>query len=577
MYRPSLFSALAGYSRATFSADLFAGVTVGLVALPLAMAFAIASGVPPERGLFTAIVAGLLISALGGSRVQIGGPTGAFVVIVAGIVGEYGYEGLVYCTFLAGALLIAFGLFRMGGLIRFIPFPVTTGFTTGIAVLIFSTQIKDFLGLPLDSTPSGFIEQWYHYAANIGHIDSVTTAIGFGTIVVILALRRFAPRFPAMLIAMVVMTAIAALFNLEIATIGSRFGDLPQTLPAPSLPSFDFAKLRELVMPAFTVAMLAAIESLLSATVADGMTGDRHKPNAELIAQGIANIGAVIFGGIPATGAIARTATNVKSGARTPVAGLVHAATLAVLLITIAPLAKMIPLSTLAGILIVVSYNMSELRNFRSFVRLPRSDAMVLLSTFGLTVIVDLVVAVEVGIVLAALLFIRRMSEVTNVGMITRELRGDDPESPDPNAIAVREVPDGVEVFEIYGPFFFGAADRFRDVMRQLEQKPPVIILRLRNVPAVDATGLHVLTEFSHRCRHSGTTLILSGVHSQPLDAMTKSGLINEIELANVFGNIDDALDRARVLRGLPPLGRMVPFVPSVAREKQPPAPPLQE
>ncbi len=568
MFIPKFFQVLPEYRRSWLSADLFAGVTVGLVALPLAIAFAIASGVPPERGIFTAIVAGFFISALGGSRVQIGGPTGAFVVIIAGIVSQYGYEGLVYCTLMAGALLLALGFFRMGGLIRFIPFPVTTGFTTGIAVVIFSTQVKDFLGLRLEENPSEFIEQWYNYITHIGTLDPNSLLVGASTIILILVTRHFFPKLPSMLIAMSLVTLATMLLGLDVATIGSRFGDLPRTLPTPGLPSFEWAQLRELVGPAFTVAMLAAIESLLSATVADGMTGDRHKPNVELVAQGVANISSVIFGGIPATGAIARTATNVKSGAQTPISGIIHALTIALLLLTVAPLVKLIPMAALAGILIVVSYNMSELHNFRSFIHLPRSDAMVLLSTFALTVIVDLVIAVEVGIVLAALLFIRRMSEVSNVGMITRDITGDSTEPPDPNSITNREVPEGVEVFEIQGPFFFGAADKFRDVVHQLEKPAQVIVLRLRSVPAVDATGLHVLREFAHRCRRDGVHLILSGVHSQPLDAMVKSGLLQQVGEENIFGHIDDALNRARVLLGLAPVAIQQPFVPSVKRER---------
>ncbi|MBN4057137.1 STAS domain-containing protein [bacterium AH-315-J21] len=571
MFKPKILQLLPGYNRTTFTADLFAGVTVGLIALPMAMAFAVASGVPPERGLFTAIVAGFLISALGGSRVQIGGPTGAFVVIVAGIVAKFGYEGLVYCTLMAGGLLIIFGLFRMGGLIRFIPFPVTTGFTTGIAVLIFSTQVKDFLGLQLTESSSSFIGQWYNYSIHFNSLDPTTAAIGIGTMAIILLLRAIFPRLPAMLIAMIIATAVASMFQLDIATISSQFGELPRSLPAPRLPSFEFAQLKELVMPAFTVAMLGAMESLLSATVADGMTGGRHKPNVELIAQGIANIGSAIFGGIPATGAIARTATNVKSGAKTPVAGLIQSATLVLLLFSVAPLASKIPLATLAGILMVVSYDMSELKNVGRFVRLPRSDAMVLLSTFSLTLLVDLVVAVEVGIVLAAMLFIRRMSEVANVEMITRDLRGDDPESPDPNSIAVREVPEKVEVFEIQGPFFFGAANKFQDAMQRLDRDVVVIILRLRSVPAIDATGLYVLTEFHRRCHSKGVSLVLSGVHSQPLNAMIKSKLIDEIGMTNIYGHIDDALNGARVILGLPEQERHLPFVPSVIREGRKP------
>lgn len=567
MFKPEFLNTLRQYSKPQFRSDLFAGLTVGLVALPLAMAFAIASGLPPERGLFTAIVAGLLISALGGSRVQIGGPTGAFVVIVAGIVSQYGYEGLVYCTLLAGGLLIALGLFRMGGLIKFIPFPVTTGFTTGIAVVIFSTQMRDLFGLSIDSTPAGFLEQWVTYFRYIESFSPAALGVGVGTIIVILAIRRYFPKLPAMLIGMVVATVVAGIFQLDVETISSRFGELPRNLPSPHLPSFEFSRVRELISPAFTVGMLAAIESLLSATVADGMTGNRHRPNTELIAQGIANIGSGLFGGIPATGAIARTATNVKSGGKTPVAGIIHAVTLALLLFFVSPLAGMIPLAALAGILVVVSYNMSEIGHFLSFRRAPRGDLMVLLTTFALTVLVDLTVAVQVGVVLAALLFIRRMSEVSNVGMITRELRPDNGDPEDPNSIAFRDVPPGVEVFEIQGPFFFGAADRFKEAVHLLEKPVPVVVLRIRQVPAIDATGLHALREFVKSCRKDGSTVILSGVHAQPLFALRKSGLWDEIGEENILGNIDDALNRARSILGLSPQSPPGPFVPTVARE----------
>lgn len=567
MFHPELLASLKNYSRPLFLSDLFAGITVGFVALPLALAFAISGGVPPERGLFTAIVAGFVISALGGSKVQIGGPTGAFVVIVAGIAASYGYEGLVFCTLLAGGLLVALGLARMGGLIKFIPFPVITGFTSGIAVVIFSTQIKDLLGLNLDQVPVDFLDKWIDYFFALKTINPAAVALGVGTIVLNAVMRRKVPRLPWMLLSMVVAAAVAELLQLDIETIGSRFGALPRSLPAPSIPSFDWEKIRAVVPAAFTVAMLAAIESLLSATVADGMTGGRHKPNVELLAQGAANIGSALFGGIPATGAIARTATNVKSGARTPMAGIVHAATLALVLLLAAPLASAIPLASLAGILVLVSYDMSEIGHFRSLLHAPRGDILVLLSTFMLTILVDLTVAVEVGIVLAALLFIRRMSEVTNVGIITRELRGDRDEEFDPNAIAVRNVPKDVEVFEIQGPFFFGAADQFQEVIRRIERPVPIIILRLRHVPAIDATGLHVLRGFSQQCKRTGTRLILSGVHAQPLFAMQRSDLWQEIGPENVFGNIDDALNHARELLGLPAEDRPVPFVPTVKRE----------
>ncbi len=542
---------------------------MGIVALPLAMAFAIASGVTPERGLFTAIVAGFLISLLGGSKVQIGGPTGAFVVIVAGIIAEFGYEGLVYCMILAGLFLIALGLFRMGGLIKFIPFPVTTGFTSGIAVVIFSTQIKDLLGLPIEHTPSEFIPKWVEYISHLNMINPKAAAVGIGTILIIAITRRFVPRLPAMLIGMATATLATAAFGLDIETIGSRFGDLPRTLPSPGLPSLDLDMIRSLIPSAFTVGLLAAIESLLSATVADGMIGGRHRSNIELIGQGAANIGSAIFGGIPATGAIARTVTNIKSGAKSPVAGIIHAISLALMLLFLAPLAKTIPLAALAGILVVVSYNMSEVNHFIGLLKAPKSDVMVLLTTFALTIFIDLTVAVEVGIVLAALLFIRRMSEVTNVGMITRDFQGNGEEENDPNSTSSRLVPPGVEVFEIQGPFFFGAADRFKEAIRTIEKPVPVIILRIRNVPAVDATGLHMIREFLHQCRKDSTTLVLSGVHTQPLSAMKRSGLWDEIGEKNILGNIDDALNRAREILGLPLLPPPATIVPTLDPESE--------
>lgn len=576
---PESVVCLRAYSKGLFAADLAAGLTVGVVALPLAMAFAIASGLPPERGLFTAIVAGFLISLLGGSRVQIGGPTGAFVIIVAGIHAEFGYGGLVWATILAAGFLVALGAFKMGALIKFIPFPVVTGFTSGIALVIFSTQIKDLLGLRMEEVPSEFLEQWVAYARHMGTANLAAVGLAVLTIGTILAVRRFVPRFPAMLAGMMLATGAAWALGLDVDTIGSRFGDLPRTLPTPGLPAITMEELRALVSPAFTIGLLAAIESLLSATVADGMTGGRHKPNVELVGQGVANIGSVLFGGIPATGAIARTATNIRSGARTPVAGMIHAVVLFLLLFFLAPLAKAIPLAALAGILVVVAYNMSEIDHFIGLLKAPRSDVMVLLTTFALTVLVDLTVAVEVGVVLAALLFIRRMSEVTSVGLITREVAGDITDTNDPNAIALRAVPAGVEVFEIQGAFFFGAADRFKETIRQMERPPRVLVLRMRNVFAIDATGLHLLEELHHLCQRDGTQLVLSGVHTQPLMAIQNKGLWDTIGEENTFGNIDDALDRARDIIGLPHAVRPQPFVPSVAREAvdeeaNPPQPP---
>ena len=548
MFKPKLFTLIKGYNRATLVADGIAGLTVGVVALPLAMAFAIASGLPPERGIFTAIVVGFLISLLGGSRVQIGGPTGAFVVIVSGIVAQYGYAGLAWCTLMAGGILILFGVFRLGGMIRFIPFPVTTGFTSGIAVVIFSTQIKDLFGLRMAEIPVEFIPKWGAYFHSFGTVSGATAAIGLGTVGVIAALRRWAPRLPGMLIAMVAAAAAVALFHLDVETIGGRFGELPRMLPVPDLPKIGFHELGALVPAAFTVALLAAIESLLSATVADGMIGGRHRPNTELIAQGIANIGSIFFGGIPATGAIARTATNVKSGARTPVAGMIHAVVLLLILLLCAPVAAKIPLASLAGILVVVSYNMSEYRHFTSILKGPRSDRLVLLLTFALTVLVDLTLAVQVGIVLSSLLFIRRMSELANVSMITRDLKGDEDPEYDPMSITLRDVPAGVEVFEVNGPFFFGMADTFWSALRSIERPVPVLIIRIRNVPAIDATGLHVLEELHHKCRRQKTQLIFSGVTKQPLSVFTQSGFLDVVGPENFCPSIDESLDRARAI-----------------------------
>lgn len=525
-----------------------AGLTVGVVALPLAMAFAIASGLPPERGLFTAIIAGFLISFLGGSRVQIGGPTGAFVVLVSSIVAQFGYEGLAWCTLMAGGLLILFGLFRLGGLIRFIPFPVTTGFTSGIALVIFSTQVKDLFGLQMAEVPTEFIPKWAAYFDAIGSISPSTAAVGLGTVGFIVLLRRWAPRLPGMLIAMLLSTVAVALLDLSVETIGSRFGGLPHTLPSPGMPTMDMSQLAKLIPSAVTVALLAAIESLLSATVADGMIGGKHRPNTELVAQGVANMASVLFGGIPATGAIARTATNVKSGAKTPVAGMIHALVLLLILLLCAPMASRIPLASLAGILVVVSYNMSERHHFASILRGPKSDRLVLVLTFLLTVLIDLTVAVQVGVVLSALLFIRRMAEISNVNVITRDLNGDGDLQEDPQALALRNVPAGVEVFEVNGPFFFGMVDTFWNALHSIERPVPILIIRIRNVPAIDATGLHVLQDLHQKCRRDKTQLIFSGVSEQPRSVFIQSGFMDAVGPDNFFPTIDESLDRAAVL-----------------------------
>lgn len=549
MFRPILFSELKDYSWKKFSQDLFAGLTVGVVALPLAMAFSIACGFSPARGIYTAVIAGFLISLFGGSRVQIGGPTGAFIVIIAAIYGKFGDAGLLTATLLAGGILVLFGIFKMGALIKFIPFPVTTGFTSGIAVVIFATQLNDLFGLGLENIPADFIGKLKVIGLNITNTHWATFSTGLFTIIVICLVRRFLPKWPAMLVGMLAATAMAQILKLDIATIGSKFGELPRTLPKPGLEILPVSRFSEVIMPAFTIALLAGIESLLSATVADGMTGGRrHRPNTELIAQGLGNIGSVFFGGIPATGAIARTATNIKSGAQTPVAGMIHAVVLLLILLLLAPQAKLIPLAALAGIMAVVCFNMSEYHTFCRMFKGPKSDWAVMLTTFLLTVFVDLVVAVEVGVVLAALLFIRRMSDISNVSAITGELAGDKAEVDDPDNISSRNVPANVVVFEVQGPFFFGAVDGFRDKAMNFSGKGiDTIILRMRMVPAIDATGLTVLADFVQQCRKQKINLILSGVQpdSQPMKAFRHFGLLETIGEDNICPHIDNALERA--------------------------------
>ncbi len=548
---PKLFSTLPGYTRAQLLKDVSAGIIVGIVALPLAIAFAIASGVTPDRGLITAIVAGFLISALGGSRVQIGGPTGAFVVIVSGIVAKHGIDGLLVATFLAGGLLVAMGLMKLGGVIKFVPQPVVVGFTSGIAVLIFSGQVKDALGLSMAAVPVGFFERWYAYAGHLGTVSLPALGVTALTVSILLFWPRVSLNVPGPFVALLVTTALVQLAGIPIDTIGSRFGHVGGGLPTPHVPHVTASMVRELAGPAFTIAVLAAIESLLSAVVADGMIGGKHRSNMELVAQGIANIVSPMFGGIPATGAIARTATNIKSGGRTPIAGITHAVVLLLIALFVGRWAALIPMATLAGILTLVAYHMSEWRNFRAQLRAPRSDVIVLLTTFSLTVVVDLTVALQVGMILSAFLFMKRMAEVTNVQGITRELE-DLPEGADDMDMAARSVPRGVEVFEIDGPFFFGAAERFKEALGEMGRKTRVLILRLRKVPAIDATGLALLRDLHRRGIRDGTVLMLSGLQSQPLSALARDGLLAEIGEECIFAGIDDALSAARVIVGAP-------------------------
>ncbi len=566
MFKPKLFVLLPSISKDQFLKDITAGILVGIVALPLAIAFGIASGVSPEKGLITAVIGGFIVSFIGGSRVQIGGPTGAFIIIVYGIVQQYGINGLMIATIMAGVILVIMGFAQFGSIIKFIPYPVIVGFTSGIAVVIFSSQVNDFFGLNIENVPADFIEKWSEYFKNFSSINYETFLIGVTSLLIIIFWSRISKRIPGSIVAIIVTTIIVQVFNLDVATIESRFGSIPSSIPSPTVPEIDLVTIKALILPATTIAILAAIEALLSAVVSDGMIGGKHKSNMELVANGIANIFSPLFGGIPVTGAIARTATNIKNGGRTPIAGIVHALTLLLIMIFLGHLAMLIPMATLAAVLIIVAYNMSEHHIFRRLLKSPRSDVIVLLTTFFLTVIFDLTIAIEVGMVLAVILFMKRMASVSNIDVIKRELKDVD-EFVDTNSIQTKVIPEGVEVYEINGPFFFGAASKFKEIMQRIENPPKVMILRMRNVQAIDATGLNLLSQILRDNEKSNTRLILSGVHTQPLFALTQYKLVDEVGEENIFGNIDDALDRAREILGLPKQGRPYNFVPDVKRE----------
>lgn len=548
-YIPKLWTCLKSYSLTLFKKDLISGMTVGMVALPLAMAFAIASGVDPEKGLYTAVVAGFLISLLGGSRVQIGGPTGAFIVVVYGIIQRNGYDGLAAATVIAAILLVIFGVFRLGAWIRFIPYPLVMGFTAGIAVIIFFSQIKDFLGLRMGALPANFFAQLQAYFYALPTFDPLSCYVAFATLGLIVIIRRFFPFIPWGVVAIVVATAVCWGFNFPVETMADRYGQIPRLLPAPKLPTFHLSlqDLHDLIPDAFVIAFLAAIESLLSAIVADGMIGGRHKPNCELIAQGVANLGSIFFGGIPATGAIARTATNVKAGGKTPIAGMIHAITLAIILFLFAPLIGKIPLAAMAAVLVMVAWNMSEVGRLRWLLKSPAGDLSVLLSTFFLTVVVDLAVAVSVGLILSAFVLIKRISDLPTKVLATR-LFEDGDEEEDPQAISKKKVPPGIEVYEINGPFFFGIADSLQDILHNLEKPPEVFILRMRNVPVIDASGMHALKEFYGKCKKDRTHLLLSGVCSKVRATMRKFGLEELIGKENILPHIDAALKKAASL-----------------------------
>lgn len=548
-YTPKLVTALReGYTKQQFLRDFIAGVIVAAVAIPLAIAFGIASGVTPEKGLITAIIAGFVGSALGGSRVQISGPTGAFVIVIFGVVTKFGVAGLTIATVVAGALVIVMGLVKMGGVIKFIPAPVITGFTSGIAVIIFSTQIKDLLGLRMAQAPSEFVEKWGAYFGHLSSINLYAVGVAVVTLLVVVYGPRLTTKAPSPLIALLVTTAVVQLAGLHVETIGSKFGAISGSLPVPVVPELTYSAIKELIPSIITIAILVAVESLLSAVVADGMMGTKHRSNMELIAQGSANIFSGLFGGIPATGAIARTATNIKSGGTTPVAGIVHAVMVLLVLVALGGYASMIPMATLAGLLVVVAYNMSEWRTFRSMLKAPKSDVAILLSTFLLTVLVDLTVAIEYGMILAAFLFMHRMATVTNVSVITNELKDDD--STDAGSAIV--LPKGALMYEINGPFFFGAAEKFSETIRQTGKYPKVLIVRMRNVPAIDATGIHALQDIHKKLSAKGSTLILADIHSQPYLASENVGLLKALGEANVHGNLSGAIERARELAHQP-------------------------
>lgn len=548
MYRklePKLLAVLRdGYTKRLFAGDLLGGLTVGVVALPLSIALAIASGVKPEQGLYTAIFAGAVIAILGGSRAQISGPTGAFIVIVYGIVQRYGYDGLVVATMIAGVLLVIMGLARMGAFLKFVPYPVVVGFTAGIALIIASSQVSDFLGLQVDKVPADFTAKWVVYFQNISTADLYTVAVGGLSLLIIVLWPHVTHRVPGQLIAILLVTAAVQFFHLPVDTIATRFGGVPNTLPSPHFPVMTFELVQQMFMPALTIAILAGLESLLSAVVADGMMGTRHRSNMELIAQGTGNIVSVIFGGIPATGAIARTATNIKSGGKTPVSALIHCLFLLLVLLFVGKWAALIPMATLAAVLLVVAYNMSEWREFLHLLKSPRGDVAVLLVTFFLTVLIDLTTAIQVGILLAAFLFLQKMSAETHVSLITENLK-DDEEFLARDMTGI-EIPDGVEVFELYGSLFFGAVRQFKESIRIVSRKPKALILRMRQVPSIDASGIRVLEEIADDARAAGYVLIFSAVSRSVYRVMRRSGLVAKVGRKNFAGDIFGAIETAR-------------------------------
>lgn len=549
-FKPRLVETLRTYNRKTFMADLMAGIIVGIVALPLAIAFGIASGVSPEKGIITAIVAGLIVSVFGGSKVQIGGPTGAFIIIIYGIIQKYGFEGLAIATCMAGLFLIVFGLLRLGTIIKYMPYPIIVGFTSGIAVTIFTTQVKDLFGLTMDTVPSDFLEKWTAYFSSFNTFDLWSTIIGVASVVIIVLTPKINKKIPGSLIAIILMTVAALLLKQymgveTIETIGDRFS-ISNQLPSAEVPAMSWETIKSLVSPAITIAVLGAIESLLSATVADGVISDHHDSNTELVAQGLANVVSPLFGGIPATGAIARTMTNINNGGRTPVAGIIHAAVLLLIFLFLMPLAQYIPMACLAGVLVVVSYGMCGWRSFLALMKNPKSDVSVLLITFFLTIIFDLTVAIEVGLICACLLFMRRMSETTDVKVISDEIDPNEEFELSTGKLDHLTIPDGVEVYEINGPYFFGAGNKFEEIMAAFGDRPKVRIIRMRKVPFVDSTGIHNLTNLCLMSQKEGISVVLSGVVPKVAATLHKAKFDTLVGSENICSHINLALERAR-------------------------------
>lgn len=550
MYKPKLISLLDdkenGFSKEQFFKDLIAGIIVAIIALPLSIALGISSGVSPEKGLITAIIAGFIISLLGGSRVQIGGPTGAFVVIVFGIIQNHGVDGLIIATFMAGIILVLFGLLRFGSLIKYIPYPITVGFTSGIAVTLFSTQVKDFLGLSMTKTPSEFIPKWEAYISHMNTTNLYTLAIGLLALIILIFWPKINKKIPGSLIALIVTTLVVFIFNLPVATIGSQFGKISSNIPMPHIPNLNLNTLKALIGPAFTIALLGGIESLLSAVVSDGMIGDKHNSNAELIAQGIANMGSSLFGGIPATGAIARTAANVKNGGRTPISGIVHSITLLLIMLVFMPLAKFIPLTTLSAILIIVSYNMSEWRTFKAILKAPKSDIAILLTTFFLTVLFDLVIAIGIGMVVSMCLFMRRVATSIEVNELNESDCSD--KSNIDTDMENLKVGKNVLVYDIRGHLFFGAVDTFMNTMKEINDDAKVLVLRMRHTKTLDVTGYKQIKNIALSCKSRNMTLIISELQEQPKKVMRLMGFIDTLGEDHFATNFDEALEKANSL-----------------------------